>query len=368
MVPDQHDTGPTALAGTVLADRYAIDALIGEGGMARVYRAEDRLLGRTVALKVLRSDAATGTDLQRQQEEIRLLAAMQHPSLVTLFDVVSDGTAEERAVLVMQYVEGENLRDALSAGGLGSAQTAAIGADVAGALAYIHARGVVHRDVKPANILLTDGVGMPAAMLSDFGIARLVDAAGPTLTGNVIGTAHYLSPEQARGGPVAPATDVYALGLVLIECLTGERSFPGTALESAAARMTRDPELPDGLQPGLRDVLAAMTARDPRDRPSAERAADALRAIADDATLALPAAEPPATTTEYAPTAAMPRPGHPRARIVALAAAAGIAAVLLGWWAIDALPDPAPPQTVQYTPVDGRLGEYLQRLQEAVAP
>lgn len=380
------------LVGSVIAQRYQITAVIGEGGMARVYRAEDRLLGRTVALKVLRQGADTASDLERQQAEIELLATLEHPALVTLFDVVPDTEHPDRVVLVMQHVEGETLGARLARdGALTPRLTAAVGADIASGLAYVHARGIVHRDVKPANILLSSGPET-TAVLSDFGIARLAEAAaGLTSTGTIIGTAHYLSPEQARGGTVTPASDVYSLGLVLIECLTGRRCFAGSAIESATARLTRDPELPQA-GGAWTDLLAGMTAREPGERPAASHVAAQLRAM--DADVAAAVATTPQSaetaTTRVLPASA-PSPAPPAAvaaspplpqttpapdkraasgkRVgIALAVAAVIASAAgVGWWATAALQAPAP-ATVEYTPVEGPLGEQLERLQEAVEP
>ena len=261
-----------------LAGRYRLESRIGSGGMADVYRARDELLGRRVALKVFR-DAESADDLRRQHAEVQILAGMSHPNLVTLYDAVA--ADDGRGALVLEYVEGGDLRSLLGRGPLHAAATADIGHQVADALAYIHARGVIHRDVSPSNILLsgTEQTGV-TAKIADLGIARLVDDGRITATGVVIGTARYMSPEQARGERVSPSADVYSLGLVLLECLTGRREFPGTAVESAAARLARDPLVPSELDPGWQRLLRSMTERDPRLRPSAEAASRALRASA----------------------------------------------------------------------------------------
>jgi serine/threonine protein kinase len=293
--------------GSILAGRYRIDAVIGRGGMATVYRATDEALGRTVALKVFRTDLADADDVRRQQEEIRLIAGLNHFALVTLFDAIADDSSGEhgRAFIVMQYVDGTDLRLRLNEGPLDSRTVAMVGADLAEALAYVHDRGVVHRDIKPANILLPNReneVTGPQAMLADFGIARIVDATRLTATGSVIGTASYLSPEQATGSALSSATDVYSLGLVLIECLTGVRSFPGTAIETVSARLIRDPEVPEQFGDGWSELLHSMTAREPTARLDALAAAAALRALAMEAPADEPAEEPDDAPTERFPT------------------------------------------------------------------
>lgn len=298
---------PDITLGVLLGERFRIEAVLGTGGMATVYRALDESLGRTVALKVFRTDLAAADDVRRQRDEIQLLASLNAPGLVTLFDAIAEGVdgGHGRAYLVLEFVDGQDLRTRLLGGTLASALVATIGADVAEALAYIHSRGVVHRDVKPANILLPhEGVGHsgPCAKLTDFGIARIVDDAHLTATGTIIGTASYLSPEQSLGGPIAAESDVYSLGLVLLECLTGERAFPGTTLESVSARLARDPYIPPTLGADWLRVLTAMTKRRPEDRFDAATAAAQLSILAR-AETAAPAATGPTAT---APTATAP--------------------------------------------------------------
>ncbi|MBO0827335.1 MAG: serine/threonine protein kinase [Streptosporangiales bacterium] len=199
----------------VLAERYEIEERIGGGGMADVYRALDRRLDRSVAVKVFRP----GTDTagrNRFEAEARLVAGLAHAGLVPVYDVGLDGAAP---FLVMQLVDGPTLAQQVATGPLSAGRTARIGMELARTLAYVHARGIVHRDVKPSNVLL-DPTGR--VLLTDFGVSRLVDAARMTATGQAIGTAAYLAPEQVRGATAGPAADVYALGLVLLECLTGE--------------------------------------------------------------------------------------------------------------------------------------------------
>ena len=173
----------------------------------------------------------------------------------------------------------------------------ALGAALADALTYVHRHGVVHRDIKPGNVLL-DTEGRPH--LSDFGIAVLADATNITATGMVIGTAWYLSPEQVRGQPVGPASDVYALGLVLLECITARREYPGNALEAAVARLHRPPDIPPDLPGPLGGLLVAMTRDEPAERPSTEQVVNELRVIVLDSSLDLDAIVA-ARSPRYAP-------------------------------------------------------------------
>ncbi|WP_348789904.1 serine/threonine-protein kinase [Leifsonia sp. NPDC080035] len=387
----------------VIADRYRVIERIGHGGMADVFRAHDESLGRDVALKIFRRELASAEDLARQEAEVRLLAGLSHPSLVTLFDATSDD--EGRGVLVLEYVKGSDGRARLRSGPLPGPAVAAIGADVANALAYIHHQGVVHRDISPANILLpespTTGI---AAKLTDLGIARLVDDARITATGSVMGTASYMSPEQALGRPLTGRSDVYSLGLVLLECLTGRREFTGTLAESAAARLTRDPAIPAGLDPRWGTLLAAMTAREPEQRPEAAGAAARLRELADQdawrgdaaattealtaplepeavgtgSTLLLPTSEPdqpPATaplTPHAAARAATTRPAAgARSRILgimlAVDALVAVLAIIFAAVTLSTTGHSVPDPVTSYPPVSGTLGDHLKQLEDQVS-
>ena len=245
------------------AGRYRMGPLLGRGAMAEVYRATDLLLDRPVAVKLFAAEQDP-LERRRSMDEGRTLARLSAPGLVTVFDL---GVVDNRPYLVMELVDGPSLRDRLLAGPLTVAQMTRLGAPLAEALAHIHERGIVHRDVKPSNVLLDEDA---APRLVDFGIALLADGIRLTAANEIVGTPAYLSPEQVRGEIVGPATDVYALGLVLLECLTGEVVYGGTGwLETALARLHRQPAIPPGLPAGLDDLLTAMTAAVPADRPSA---------------------------------------------------------------------------------------------------
>jgi len=264
----------------LLKNRYELHEKIGQGGMAAVYRAFDTALGREVAIKLF---AASSDDIEgaRQEAEVNVLASLSHHSLVTLFDAGVDRSdrSRPRVFLVMELVRGADLQRTLLAGPLTGRGVAQIGYDLAEGLAYIHRRGIIHRDIKPSNILLADyqdDTARRQAMLTDFGIAHRGvqrQTEGATTTG----TAAYLSPEQVRREPVGAPSDVYSLGLVLIECFTGELAYPGEPVDSAMSRLLNDPQIPDEVGNQWRSLLRAMTAADPRERPLANELVRALR-------------------------------------------------------------------------------------------
>ncbi len=225
-------------AGSLLAGRYRILELVGVGGMGMVYKAEDEQLGLPVAVKVLRPDLAQdGRRLERFKQELVLARQVSHPNVVRIHDLGSDGSL---VFLTMDFVPGRPLSELLAAEGrLPAERAVAIAQQLAAALAAAHDAGVVHRDLKPSNVLIDDAGGADRAAISDFGIARSLAGPGPTLPGAVVGTLDYLSPEQARGGEVDGRTDLYALGILLHEMLTGELPFAGgTQAEVLAQRLT----------------------------------------------------------------------------------------------------------------------------------
>jgi eukaryotic-like serine/threonine-protein kinase len=294
--------------GSVLADRYELIRHIARGGMGDVYEATDGQLRRQVAVKVFR--AAGPADRSRFDAEVRVLASLNHPGLARVFDAGSHG---DDAFVVLELIEGPCLADALAARGpVPAVEAARLGADLADSLDYIHRHGVVHRDVTTRNVLCGPG-GRPR--LVDFGIVRLLDTPRVTATAMAVGTAAFMAPEQVQGLDVTPAADVYALGLVLLEALTGRRAFTGTAHEVAVARLARDPDTAEGVPGAWQELLRAMTARRPEDRPSAAAVRDRLVQLAEgveEATgpLPLPGVAPivatgVASAGADAPTAAM---------------------------------------------------------------
>ncbi|MDQ0373144.1 serine/threonine-protein kinase [Cellulomonas humilata] len=359
----------------LLGDRYRLDGVLGRGGMATVHRAHDVLLERDVAVKVFPAVLEGTDDLLRNRAEIRVLATLSHPGLVTLHDAgtVHGDDGSEQVYLVMELVEGPTLAERLRDGALDVEQTARVGRDVAEALATVHEREIVHRDIKPANMLLTSADaldttrrrGEPAVKLADFGIARLADATRLTMTGMTLGTMSYLSPEQSTGSELGPASDVYGLGLVLLECVTGRPAFTGTMAEMATARLVSSPDVPVDLDPRLGDLLSRMTRMAPQDRPDAREVAQDLAAIlAGDPgeTLVMPAAESPVPESIPAtPSRRWARPALVGGAVILLVGGT----VLVGQLAAGGGTTVVPPS---YPAVEGAVGESLTQLQESVEP
>ena len=287
-----------------LGGRYALHSLLATGGMGQVWRASDVLLDRSVAVKVLRSEyTGDPTFLARFRAEAHHTARLVHPNIAALHDYGEVVAAEGGclAYLVMELVEGEPLSALLTrCGRLDPNRTLDIVRQTAAALAVAHAAGVVHRDVKPGNVLVGwDGV----VKIADFGIAWSASSVPLTRTGQVVGTAHYLSPEQADGGKAGPASDVYALGAITYECLAGRRAFDGESpVQIALAQIRDEPEpLPDDVPEAMRTLVARAMVKDPAlrfpDGAAFRAAADAVRAgrplaPLPPATAELPVADP----------------------------------------------------------------------------
>ncbi|MEU4445352.1 serine/threonine-protein kinase [Actinosynnema sp. NPDC050801] len=316
------------LTGEVVDGRYTLGSLYGSGGMAEVYRALDTRLDRKVAIKFFQGEASS-EDRIRLDREAEVLGAMRCPGLV---EVYGTGSFRGRPYFVMQPVEGGTLRRRMR-GAMSPEVVAAIGAQVAGVLAHVHANDVVHRDVKPSNILL-DATGR-RAYLADFGLALQAQVTRVTRSGILVGTAGYLAPEQVRGGDVLPAADVYALGLVLLECLTGRPEYPGGDTEAALSRLHREPRIPTDLPDPWAEVLTAMTASSPARRPSAaecerlltraQRASEGLPPLVDVAVVDRPAVAEP--VVEH-PAAEPAEKSDNRLLLFGAAAAAGVLTVV----------------------------------------
>src|SRR3954470_8508888 len=226
------------MVGEVLSDRYEVEELVGTGGMSSVFRAHDRLLDRKVALKVLHQQYSEDEEyIERFRREARAVAALSHPNIVTVID---RGEHDGRQFIVFEYVNGDNLKTVIQRSGPFPVPSALeLTIQVARALSFAHQSGLVHRDVKPQNVLLN---GDGRAKVTDFGIARSLDVQhGMTQTGTVLGTSDYIAPEQAQGHRVDEHTDVYSLGVVLYELLTGEVPFPGENFVAVAMRHINEP-------------------------------------------------------------------------------------------------------------------------------
>jgi serine/threonine protein kinase len=257
-----------------LAERYTLEELIGRGGMADVYRATDQVLEREVAVKILRGQTVSDADRVRFLEEAQMVAALDHTGLVTVLDA---GVADDLPYLVMDLVDGTSLATFCRGKPIAGHRVAFVGAELAAVLSYVHEHGIVHRDVKPSNILVGRDGGI---RLADFGIARVTaDPVGHTVSGTTTGTAAYIAPEQVRGQPETTASDVYSLGLVLLEALTGTRAYTGGPIEAALARLDAAPLIPASLPTGWPALLTQMTDSDPTDRPGTAEIEPVLRAL-----------------------------------------------------------------------------------------
>jgi eukaryotic-like serine/threonine-protein kinase len=253
---------------TVLDDRYDVVRPLGSGGMGEVYLARDRVLGRDVALKVLRKQYAGDDEFaERFKREAMSAASLSHPNIIQVYD--RGETEEGASYIAMEYVPGGTLKERISREGpLEAADAAGLGAQVAEALGAAHDRGMVHRDIKPQNVLLAARGG---AKVADFGIARAGSSATISRTGSVMGTAGYMSPEQALGKPATPKSDLYSLGVVLYEALTGELPYTADNPIAVSMKHVNDPlrppiELNPRIPRGMNALVTKLLAKDPEDR------------------------------------------------------------------------------------------------------
>ncbi|MCW2622812.1 MAG: pknB [Frankiales bacterium] len=295
----------------VLGDRYEIGGVLGRGGMAEVHRGRDLRLGREVAVKVLRSDLARDPSFQvRFRREAQASASLNHPAIVAVYDTGEDRTATGATpYIVMEYVEGETLRDVLRREGpLPPERAMRLSADICGALDFSHRNGIVHRDVKPGNVMITP---QGTVKVMDFGIARAVSDSAATMTSTaaVIGTAQYLSPEQARGESVDARSDVYSMGCLLYELVAGEPPFTGDSPVSVAYQHVReDPRVPSTINPDipaeLDAILLKAISKNPANRyqSAADMRSDLLRALAGQRVEATPVMGDAEKTTILAAT------------------------------------------------------------------
>jgi eukaryotic-like serine/threonine-protein kinase len=349
-------TGTTAL----IAGRYRLEGRIAAGGVGEVWRAVDLVLHRPVAVKVLRPEyAGQAQALTRFRAEARHAAAVSHPGIAQVYDYGEAGPAQ-LPYLVMELVDGPSLADVLAAGPLDPASAMDIVAQASAGLQAAHTAGLVHRDIKPANLVIGPS---GQVKITDFGIAHAAGSVPLTRVGTVIGTPAYLAPERGAGGTATSASDVYSLGIVGYECLTGEPPFAGLPIEVSAAHQHRPlPPLPPEVPATAAGLIGALTAKDPAARPSAGQAAaqaSQLRAaLADGGATRLTGISggsfprtrvdaDPVTRVNLAgafppepPAAGHRRPGGTRPRRKALLAVAGAAAAagLAGWLIVGAFP------------------------------
>jgi eukaryotic-like serine/threonine-protein kinase len=322
------------VVGEVVADRYELEELVGTGGMSSVFKARDRLLERDVALKILHEHYVTDADyVERFRREARAVAQLAHPNIVTVIDRGEQGG---RQFIVFEYIDGENLKQVVNRqGALPVREAVDLALQVARALGYAHDRGIVHRDVKPQNVILNeDG----RAKVTDFGIARSLDVDGVTQTGTVLGTSDYIAPEQAQGQPVDEKTDVYSLGVVLYELLTGELPFRGEGFVAVAMQHVNEPppnvlERRGDVPPRLALAVERAMAKRPEDRHASM---DDLVADLEASLRELDGYGSDSERTLVVPAAARRgRPGRRRRRppifliLLALGVLAGAAAVFL---------------------------------------
>jgi serine/threonine-protein kinase len=281
------------LASVVLAGRYRLEGCVAYGGVGEVWRATDLVLGRPVAVKLLRTEYAQHPEvLARFRAEARHAGSVSHPGIAQVYDYGEDGEAAS-PYLVMELVDGPSLARVLAAGPLTPAHAMDVLAQAAAGLQVAHAAGLVHRDVKPGNLL----VGPSGQVkITDFGIAHAAWSAPITQTGALVGTPAYLAPERITGGPATPASDLYSLGVVGYQCLTGTVPFEGILHEVTAAHRHRTlPPLPAAVPAGVAELILDLTAKDPAARPASAGEVAVRAARLRDALAGRPTAPPPAS-------------------------------------------------------------------------
>jgi eukaryotic-like serine/threonine-protein kinase len=304
--------------GVKLGNRYRLDERIASGGMGDVWRGTDEVLGRTVAVKILLPALLDEPGFaERFRGEARTMATINHPGVVDIYDYGSD---QQVAFLVMEYIEGDALSRTLSrVGRLTPGRTMALVAQAAEALHAAHEKGIVHRDVKPGNLLVRPNGTL---VLTDFGIARSAMVGQLTAAGAVLGTASYISPEQAAGEPATPASDIYALGVVAYQCLSGRRPFEGdNPLEIAMKHVRETPRpLPPDIPPAVRAIVERAMAKNPTERwPTAA----ALAAVARQAATMLATPSPPHPAPSASPVPPIRPPGTTPATVAQAAVPSG---------------------------------------------
>ncbi|MDT0269227.1 serine/threonine-protein kinase [Streptomyces sp. DSM 44915] len=322
--------------GELLADRYQLTSLLGQGGMGAVWRAYDQRLGRDVAVKELRlpehvAAEERATWMARLDREARAAARLKHPGIVTVHDRITG--ADGRPWIVMELVAGGSLDDLLRQGPLPPERVADLGRQVAAALDAAHRAGITHRDIKPANILLEDG----RAVLTDFGIAGLEGDAALTATGVIMGTPAFMAPEQVRGLPATAASDLWSLGATLYTAVEGHPPFTGATSSAVLVAVATDPPTPVVRAGPLTPVLAGLLHKEPDQRLTMERLRTQLDQVPGTAS---PGAEPPADPSRWPtaparppatppPPAATPAPARRRIPRWAAWAGAGVVAVVV---------------------------------------
>ena len=357
----------------LLAGRYRLECQIAAGGVGEVWRAEDTVLTRTVAVKLLRAELASQAEtLARFRAEARHAGALSHPAIARVYDY-GDPVPPHPAFLVMELVDGPSLAAVLTAGPLGAAQTMDVVAQVASGLQTAHAAALVHRDIKPGNLLLAaDG----QVKITDFGIAHVAGSVPVTSTGIVMGTPAYIAPERVSGASATPASDLYSLGVVAYECLAGTAPFTGKPLEVAVAH--RDlplPPFPHAVPAEVARLVGELTAKDPAARPaSAEEVAARADRLREDLTEGAAAwlcsvpgsgADIPAPGPATAPARTLGTPARRarprRARRIAVAASAAAAVVALAVLALAVAPGPArgPARAAAPAALAGRASRHV---------